>query len=410
MERHFGAPQDVEWAIDESGWIFILQSRPLTTVQELVCTIAEVNEVPVLSGESMNPGVISGPVFLVRDKTISSVPRGSILVLKTMDPEFAKLVPVASGLIVEMGSTATHLATVAREFHKPALINAKDAMRILEDKEIITLDTTRGKVYTGRIDSLLKTNYCETPIESQGDRNLPMIRDIMKDIVPLTLTHIPDNPVLEIMMKPDDFKTIHDIIRYIHEVSVREMFRFGGKGKASIAHLFIIPRVPLHFYIIDIGEGLDHQAAFRREVSLSDIRSTPFLALCKGINCEGVTWAGPVEFDLGGFFSVVSRAFIQSNVTDEGGKAYVLLSKNYLNFHSRLAYHFSVIDTVCSDISDNNYLSFRFGGGGASADGRIQRALLLKEILSALDFRVNVKGDTVTSLFRVSPRNRLVTV
>lgn len=404
MERHFGAPQDVEWAIDESGWIFILQSRPLTMVQELVCTIVEVNEVPVLTGDPMNPGVISGPVFLVQDKTISSVPRGSILVLKTMDPEFAKLVPVASGLIAEMGSTATHLATVAREFHKPTLINAKDAMRILEDIEIVTLDTTRGKVYNGRIDSLLKTNYCETTIEGHGDINLPMIRNIMKDIMPLTLTHIPDNPVLEIMMKPDDFKTIHDIIRYIHEVSVREMFRFGGKGKTGIAHLFIIPRVPLHFYIIDIGEGLDHQAAFKRRIDLSDVRSMPFHALCQGISYEGVSWAGPVEFDLGGFFSVVSRAFIQSDVANEGGKAYVLLSKDYLNLHSRLAYHFTVIDTVCSDISDNNYLSFRFGGGGADADGRAQRALLLKEILTALDFRVNVKGDTVTSMFRGGTR------
>ncbi|MFH2218197.1 MAG: PEP/pyruvate-binding domain-containing protein [Pseudomonadota bacterium] len=404
MERHFGAPQDVEWAIDERGWIFILQSRPLSMVRELMCNIVEVNEVPVLTGEPMTPGVISGPVFLVRDKTTASVPRGSILVLKTMDPEFAKLIPFASGLIAEMGSTATHLATVAREFHKPTLINAKDAMRILEDVEIITLDTTRGKVYNGRIDSLLKTNYCETTIEGQGDRNLPMIRSIMKDIVPLTLTHIPDNPVLEIMMKPGDFKTVHDIIRYIHEVSVREMFRFGGKGKAGIAHLFIIPRVPLHFYIIDIGGGLEPQAAFRRQIALSDIRSTPFHALCEGITCEGVSWAGSVEFNLGGFFSVVSRSFIQSDVTDEGGKAYVLLSKDYLNLHSRLAYHFTVIDTVCSDISDNNYLSFRFGGGGADADGRAQRALLLKEILTALDFRVNVKGDTVTSLFRGGTR------
>jgi pyruvate,water dikinase len=182
------------------------------------------------------------------------------------------------------------------------------------------------------------------------------------------------------------------------------MFRFGGKGKAGIAHLFIIPRVPLHFYIIDIGDGLDPQAAFRRQIALSDIRSTPFHALCQGISYEGVSWAGPVEFDLGGFFSVVSRAFIQSDVANEGGKAYVLLSKDYLNLHSRLAYHFTVIDTVCSDISDNNYLSFRFGGGGADADGRAQRAFLLKEILTALDFRVNVKGDTVTSMFRGGTR------
>ncbi|MGH2890920.1 MAG: PEP/pyruvate-binding domain-containing protein [Solirubrobacteraceae bacterium] len=30
IERHFGAPQDVEWAIDRSGRLFVLQSRPVT--------------------------------------------------------------------------------------------------------------------------------------------------------------------------------------------------------------------------------------------------------------------------------------------------------------------------------------------------------------------------------------------
>ena len=30
IERHYGRPQDIEWAIDRSGEIFILQSRPET--------------------------------------------------------------------------------------------------------------------------------------------------------------------------------------------------------------------------------------------------------------------------------------------------------------------------------------------------------------------------------------------
>ena len=31
VERHFGCPQDVEWAIDREGQLFLLQSRPVTT-------------------------------------------------------------------------------------------------------------------------------------------------------------------------------------------------------------------------------------------------------------------------------------------------------------------------------------------------------------------------------------------
>jgi pyruvate,water dikinase len=32
IERHFGSPQDVEWAIDRDGALYVLQSRPVTAV------------------------------------------------------------------------------------------------------------------------------------------------------------------------------------------------------------------------------------------------------------------------------------------------------------------------------------------------------------------------------------------
>ena len=31
VERHFGGHQDIEWAIDRDGELFVLQSRPVTT-------------------------------------------------------------------------------------------------------------------------------------------------------------------------------------------------------------------------------------------------------------------------------------------------------------------------------------------------------------------------------------------
>ncbi len=32
VERHFGAPQDIEWAFDHDGELFVLQSRPVTAI------------------------------------------------------------------------------------------------------------------------------------------------------------------------------------------------------------------------------------------------------------------------------------------------------------------------------------------------------------------------------------------
>ncbi len=30
IEKHFGSPQDIEWAFDHNGDLFVLQSRPVT--------------------------------------------------------------------------------------------------------------------------------------------------------------------------------------------------------------------------------------------------------------------------------------------------------------------------------------------------------------------------------------------
>ncbi len=400
LEKHFGLPQDIEWAMDEKDWIHILQTRTLEVAEAVSCPLVEVEESPAISGEPISPGVISAPLFVISGREVTSVPRAAILVVKTMDPEFAKLIPTCSGLVAETGSATTHLATVAREFQKPTIINAESATTLLNNEEIITVDANRGKIYRGRVDSLLKTKFCEVVTEPHQEINLPLIKNAMADIVPLTLTNIPSKSNLETAMRPKDFKTVHDIVRFVHEVSVREMFQFGGKGETGAAHVLIDPLIPLVFLVIDIEQGLDSQVTFRRNIAISDVRSTPFKALWKGMTTESLPWTGPVDFNLGGFFSVVSRAFVHGDVTDRGGKAYVILSKDYLNFHCRLAYHFSVVDAVCGDTPANNYVAFRFGGGGAGADGRMRRVLMLKEILEALDFKVEVEGDTVTALFR----------
>ena len=35
VEAHFGAPQDIEWAIDPDGRLWLTQSRPITTLYPL---------------------------------------------------------------------------------------------------------------------------------------------------------------------------------------------------------------------------------------------------------------------------------------------------------------------------------------------------------------------------------------
>ncbi len=403
-ERHFGTAQDMEWTIDEKGWIYILQSRPLVLKRQVSCVFPELSKDPIVKGDTVSPGVSAGPVVIIRDKNVRSVPKGAILVIKTMDPEYAKLVPQCAGLIAETGSVATHLASVSREFARPAIANAKGATRVLRDEEMVTIDADQGKVYRGYLESLVRARICEGPRGQDDNKDLPVINGILKHIVPLNLTDIPENMPLNAAVRPRDINTIHDIIRFVHEASIREMFNLGADGESGISHILVDPRIPLTFYIIDIEAGLTPQAVFKRQIDISEIISMPFKALWRGMTHEKISWTGPAQFDLGGFFSVMSRSFVESNVSRSGGKAYVILSKDYLNFHCRLAYHFTVIDAVCTDIPTTNYVTFRFEGGGAGANGRFRRIQLVKEILEALYFRVEIKGDFLTGIFRGGTR------
>jgi pyruvate,water dikinase len=53
IERHYGKPQDIEWALDEQGEVFLLQSRPETVWSAKdVAPVAEVKANPL--GHVMN--------------------------------------------------------------------------------------------------------------------------------------------------------------------------------------------------------------------------------------------------------------------------------------------------------------------------------------------------------------------
>ena len=137
------------------------------------------------------------------------------------------------------------------------------------------------------------------------------------------------------------------------------------------------------------------EAKFLKKIKPEHITSVPFKALWKGMTYEGVRWSGPVDIDMGGLASVMARSFVRTGVSEKGGKAYVIATDQYLNLSVKLAYHFTVFDAFCGESYINNYINFRFQGGGASADGRMRRAMFLREVLESLDFRVEIRGDMV---------------
>jgi phosphoenolpyruvate synthase/pyruvate phosphate dikinase len=155
LERYFKRPQEMEWALDEQGQCWVVQSRRLSFPETAVPPLEDICESfsRVLlhdRGIVARAGVGSGPVFILRDREdMDRFPEGSILVTRHTAPWLAPVVPKAAGIIAERGSAAGHLATIARECRVPALMGVEDACELLKEGQEITLDTHHRLIYAG---------------------------------------------------------------------------------------------------------------------------------------------------------------------------------------------------------------------------------------------------------------------
>ena len=86
--------------------------------------------------------------------------------------------------------------------------------------------------------------------------------------------------------------------------------------------------------------------------------------------------------------------------------SYLLVADEYMNLNSRLAYHYSLVDACLSEIPGNNYISFRFEGGGATRQRRSLRACFLETCLAHYGFQVDRRTDLVNAWFRKAPADQ----
>ena len=397
LEEHFGSPQDIEWSIDRQGRIFILQSRPLKQLtqpsrDEAAAPSAVDHPVILRGGELASPGVAAGPAFLVRNNVdLLRFPEGAVLVASYSHPSWATLLSRARAVITDRGGVTGHLANVAREFGIPALFNTGDATQRLETGQMITVDADGHAVYQGRVESLLQA-FPEKRGLMQGTPVYEALKEVMAHITPLNLTN-PEAPEF----KAQKCRTLHDITRFAHEVSVKEMFYFDQKAAfASQAIKRLKADVPMEWWVLNLEDGFKAEVP-GKEVELENIASIPMLALWQGITA--VPWEGPPPVDMGGFMSIVLESAAGRDVggadTPFGNRNYFMISKYFCNLTSRLGYHFSTVEALCGESLVENYVRFAFKGGAADLARRVYRTEFVGKILERFDFKVDMKDDSL---------------
>jgi pyruvate,water dikinase len=411
LEKHFQRPQDIEWALDDSGRFVVLQSRPLRvgvagSPAQAEGAAADAGipgyDLILSGGDVACPGVGCGPAWFVRsDQDLAHFPQGAVLIARDSSPKYVMVMQKAQAIVTDSGSITGHMAALAREFMLPALLNTGTATERIQAGAEITVDAYSGRIYAGRVTELLNMQVARGALMKDSPV-YHLLRKVADFIVPLNLLD-PKSAAFS----PQNCRTIHDIMRLIHEFVYHEMFQISElateHGRISVK---LNAQIPLDLYLIDLGGGISREAATARSIAVEQITSLPFRALLKGMLREELSSREPRPVNIGGFFSVMSRQMLSPpNVAVErfGDRSYAIISDKYLNFSSRVGYHYSILDAYCGQTATKNYINFEFKGGAADDVRRNRRTRAIGQILSKFGFFVEVKGDRVTA--RIHKRN-----
>jgi len=150
VEDLYGIPQDVEWAIKDHK-IFMLQSRPITTINKKKESKEKAATTAILEGLGASPGMAYGEAKLVADSTeLGKVKQGDILVAVMTTPDMVPAMKRAAAIVTDEGGMTCHAAIVSRELGCPAVVGTRKATQLLTDGMKITVDGEKGLVFEGK--------------------------------------------------------------------------------------------------------------------------------------------------------------------------------------------------------------------------------------------------------------------
>lgn len=119
---------------------------PLPTTFRLTSEGAIVPEASDDASEGRGAGGGRGKGTVCVD--VDMVKAGDVLVVRTLDPDLAPVLPGLGGLVSETGSVLSHLAILAREFGIPTVVNVAGALNRYPQGATVVVDGSSGEVTT----------------------------------------------------------------------------------------------------------------------------------------------------------------------------------------------------------------------------------------------------------------------
>jgi pyruvate,water dikinase len=161
IEKHYGKPMDIEWALDEDdGRLYIVQARSETVQSRKDTNIIE--EYRMLeSGTIIARGASVGNKIgvgrankIMSIKNINLFKAGDVLVTDMTDPDWEPIMKIASAIVTNKGGRTCHAAIVSRELGIPCVVGTGNASQNITDNSPITVSCVKedeGIVYEGEL-------------------------------------------------------------------------------------------------------------------------------------------------------------------------------------------------------------------------------------------------------------------
>jgi pyruvate,water dikinase len=160
IEKHYGKPMDIEWAIDPDlpspAGIFLVQARPETVWSKTIENPNSKEKIEFLkivvkgiSAGKRGYGFGVAKVAKTTDEAASIMKEGDILVTDMTNPDFVPYMKVASAIVTDKGGITSHAAIVSRELNIPCVVGTETGTQVIKTGSKYTVDSRNGIIYEG---------------------------------------------------------------------------------------------------------------------------------------------------------------------------------------------------------------------------------------------------------------------
>jgi pyruvate,water dikinase len=153
----------IEWTIAQENSVPHIDITQVSTPQSAIPNLQFIKGV----GASGGRVTANAHVVVNTQAKPDKLPKGVILVVPKITPDWLPLMEQAVGLVTAQGGLTSHAAILARELGIPAVVSAADATVIIHNGERLLVDGDRGEVYRLREDEVSEVviSLPKTPLQ-----------------------------------------------------------------------------------------------------------------------------------------------------------------------------------------------------------------------------------------------------